>query len=210
MIFISFYSELYRKGRWGDQFSGKTETNEFSIGTVYHAPMGLHFHSGVSFGVNNNGYSSISLNNDTEILPNVVSTNSFGNRTQSYQLKGTPDYKFYASVTWTGKVIGLDSDNDKITNRKDRCPNDPEDLDGNQDEDGCPEYDDDGDQIPDSLDLCPRAPEDYDNFQDEDGCPEVDNDKDLIRDSADACPLQPEDLDGFEDMDGCTDADNGR
>ena len=49
---------------------------------------------------------------------------------------------------------------------------DPEDKDGFQDEDGCPDPDNDGDGILDPVDQCPMEPEDFDKCQDEDGCPE--------------------------------------
>ncbi|HEX7972055.1 MAG TPA: OmpA family protein, partial [Thiobacillus sp.] len=69
--------------------------------------------------------------------------------------------------------------------------NEPEDKDGFQDEDGCPDPDNDGDGIPDDLDRCPLDPEDTDGFQDEDGCPDPDNDGDGIVDKVDACPNAP-------------------
>jgi outer membrane protein OmpA-like peptidoglycan-associated protein len=92
----------------------------------------------------------------------------------------------------------------------DKCPTKPEDVDGFQDDDGCPDLDNDGDGIPDAKDLCPNEPEDFDGFQDDDGCPDFDNDHDGIPDSIDKCPNEPEDLDGFEDNDGCPDLDNDK
>ena len=89
----------------------------------------------------------------------------------------------------------------------------PEDLDGDEDEDGCPEGsagDRDGDGIPDSVDKCPDEPEDFDGFEDQDGCPDPDNDKDGILDKNDLCPNDPEDKDRFEDKDGCPDPDNDK
>jgi len=84
-------------------------------------------------------------------------------------------------------------------------PNDPEDKDGFQDTDGCPDLDNDGDGIPDAKDQCPNDPEDKDGFQDEDGCPDFDNDKDGIPDAADQCPNEPETVNGYADDDGCPD-----
>ncbi len=106
------------------------------------------------------------------------------------------------SFTLFGKT---DSDGDGIWDSDDMCPSNPEDFDGFQDEDGCPDYDNDKDKIPDELDKCPNDPEDYDGFQDEDGCPDLDNDNDGIPDSSDKCPNQPENINGFEDEDGCPD-----
>ena len=99
----------------------------------------------------------------------------------------------------------LDSDGDGIPDARDQCPNQPEDKDGFQDDDGCPDPDNDGDGIPDAQDKCPNQPEDRDGFQDDDGCPDPDNDGDGIPDAQDRCPNQPETINGFQDDDGCPD-----
>ena len=103
-----------------------------------------------------------------------------------------------------------DKDGDGILDDVDKCPTQPEDKDGWQDEDGCPDPDNDGDGILDATDKCPNEPEDKDNFQDEDGCPDPDNDNDGLADKVDQCPNDPEDKDGFEDDDGCPDPDNDK
>jgi OOP family OmpA-OmpF porin len=106
-----------------------------------------------------------------------------------------------------------DKDGDGIIDTRDQCPDKPEDFDGFQDGDGCPEdQDTDGDGILDSLDRCPREPEDMDGVEDEDGCPDLtkDRDGDGLLDEVDGCPEKPEDKDGFEDADGCPDTDNDR
>ncbi len=101
-----------------------------------------------------------------------------------------------------------DKDDDGIPNENDACPEVPEDMDGFQDEDGCPELDNDGDGLNDDCDQCPDQPEDMDGFQDEDGCPDPDNDGDGVIDASDSCPETAEDMDGFQDEDGCPDPDN--
>jgi len=101
--------------------------------------------------------------------------------------------------------VRIDSDGDGIPDDVDQCPDIPEDKDGFQDEDGCPDYDNDNDGIYDAQDMCPNAPEDYDGFQDQDGCPDLDNDGDGIPDKLDKCPNTPEDIDGYQDDDGCPD-----
>jgi outer membrane protein OmpA-like peptidoglycan-associated protein len=123
------------------------------------------------------------------------------------------------------KVKSGDLDNDGIPDSVDKCPQVPEDMDGFEDSDGCPDFDNDKDGIADSVDGCPNAPEDYDGFQDKDGCADADNDKDGVCDpwvadqhlellyekvckGMDKCPNLPEDIDGFEDLDGCPDFDN--
>jgi outer membrane protein OmpA-like peptidoglycan-associated protein len=65
-----------------------------------------------------------------------------------------------------------DPDHDGIRGAADKCPNEPEDKDGFQDEDGCPDPDNDGDGVPDAQDKCPLEPETKNGYQDEDGCPD--------------------------------------
>jgi len=98
-----------------------------------------------------------------------------------------------------------DSDGDGIPDDVDKCPNEPEDKDGFEDADGCPDPDNDGDGIADTIDKCPNEPEDKDGFEDTDGCPDPDNDKDGILDVNDKCPNDAETRNGYEDEDGCPD-----
>ena len=116
------------------------------------------------------------------------------------------NYEAFLGVSfWFGSS---DDDGDGIPNRDDACPKAAEDLDGYQDQDGCPDPDNDGDGIPDARDACPDEPEDRDGFADEDGCPDPDNDGDGVPDGQDECPNEAEDLDGYQDEDGCPDPDN--
>jgi outer membrane protein OmpA-like peptidoglycan-associated protein len=114
-------------------------------------------------------------------------------------------------IVWSPQPAGgmaagrADRDGDGIPDAIDQCPDEPEDKDGFQDEDGCPDPDNDKDGIPDALDKCPDEPEDKDGFQDEDGCPDDDNDGDGFPDAVDKCPNDPETVNGFEDEDGCPD-----
>ena len=68
--------------------------------------------------------------------------------------------------------VDKDTDGDGIPDSIDKCPNEPEDKDGFQDEDGCPDPDNDGDGIPDVKDKCPNEPETFNGYQDDDGCPD--------------------------------------
>ena len=61
----------------------------------------------------------------------------------------------------------VDTDGDGIPDIRDLCPTLPEDKDGFQDEDGCPDLDNDQDGIPDASDLCPNEP----GPPEERGCP---------------------------------------
>lgn len=60
------------------------------------------------------------------------------------------------------------------TEMADFCPETPEDLDGFEDSDGCPDLDNDGDGLPDTEDRCPDEAEDFDGFEDGDGCLDTD------------------------------------
>jgi OmpA-OmpF porin, OOP family len=117
-----------------------------------------------------------------------------------------PAFRLVAGVRYAPQ--GRDADGDGLADRDDKCPDEPEDRDGFQDDDGCPEPDNDRDGIPDSRDKCRDAPEDVDGFQDDDGCPDPDDDQDGVLDGNDRCRNEPEDKDGFEDADGCPDPDN--
>ncbi|HEU4731898.1 MAG TPA: OmpA family protein, partial [Kofleriaceae bacterium] len=66
-----------------------------------------------------------------------------------------------------------DADGDGIPDSIDKCPNEPEDKDGFEDEDGCPDDDNDGDGFADKVDKCPNDPETVNGFEDDDGCPDV-------------------------------------
>ena len=148
---------------------------------------------------------------------------------------GSPRLRVFGSIGYTPQV--RDSDDDGLLDEEDGCPREPEDEDGFEDSDGCPDLDNDRDKVLDTDDACPNEPEDADGFEDEDGCPDPDNDKDGIpdaedecpdtagvakkngcpfndkdsdgiEDTKDLCPNEPEDTDGFEDEDGCPDLDN--
>lgn len=148
---------------------------------------------------------------------------------------GAPDFRVVAGLAWSPRDD--DADDDGIKDDVDQCPAVAEDMDGFEDEDGCPDLDNDGDGILDIDDKCPNVAEDLDGFEDDDGCVDSDNDqdgvidadddcpdtagpsensgcpwgdrdKDGLADNVDQCPEQPEDMDGFQDDDGCPDLDN--
>jgi len=140
---------------------------------------------------------------------------------------GAPDFRAFLTVGYTPRQPReLDTDKDGILDELDKCPLDPEDKDGFEDDDGCPDVDNDKDGVLDVSDgaadatgfgACRNDPEDKDLFQDEDGCPDPDNDADGILDVADgavdgsgfgACRNDPEDKDLYQDEDGCPDPDN--
>ena len=118
------------------------------------------------------------------------------------------DFEVMLGISYFADTQRRDADGDGIEDGEDKCPKIPEDKDGFEDEDGCPDPDNDGDGIPDVGDQCVNKAEDKDGYRDEDGCPDPDNDGDGIPDKRDKCPNKAEDKDGFQDEDGCPDPDN--
>lgn len=120
---------------------------------------------------------------------------------------GAPGYgrelfRITLGLGWVHHALA-DRDGDGIPDVNDGCPDDPEDKDGYQDEDGCPEpggEDRDHDGVPDQLDVCPDVPGTMQN-----GCPEpvLDRDGDGVPDAVDQCPDTP----GPAALDGCPDRD---
>ncbi|MFV8752369.1 OmpA family protein [Nannocystaceae bacterium ST9] len=129
-------------------------------------------------------------------------------------------------VVAAAQPTAKDKDGDGYDDDVDDCPESPEDFDGFEDENGCPDEDNDQDKVLDAAELvdgiwsnndqkegvdCRNDPEDIDEFEDEDGCPDPDNDKDGLIDhpeKIDQCPNEAEDFDKWEDEDGCPDPDN--
>jgi OmpA-OmpF porin, OOP family len=99
---------------------------------------------------------------------------------------GNPWIRPVIAIGWAPRFE--DEDGDGIPDDEDECPELPEDRDGFEDEDGCPDFDDDDDGVPDDMDRCPGEVEDADGFEDDDGCPDPDNDGDGVLDGDDACP----------------------
>ncbi len=82
-------------------------------------------------------------------------------------------HRFTGTMTFGGTAERADRDGDGIADDRDLCPDDPEDKDGYEDQDGCPDPDNDHDGIFDVDDRCPNQPEYYNEYEDEDGCPDA-------------------------------------
>jgi OOP family OmpA-OmpF porin len=167
----------------------------------------MDFHAGV--GVKYALTSQIDLRGDARVvfLPNT----SKNKDSADFELLGAVAYRFGGESSPPPPPpppLVKDTDRDDIPDNVDKCPNEPEDKDGFQDDDGCPDPDNDNDGVVDAKDKCPTEAEDKDGFQDDDGCPDGDNDADGIPDASDKCPNDAEDKDGFQDEDGCPDPDN--
>ena len=140
-------------------------------------------------------------------LDSLSITAGAGGGTPIFAGWGTSQYRAFLDVRYTYAPVA-DSDGDGVVDADDECEIFPEDVDGFQDEDGCPDPDNDGDGLLDGDDRCPDEAEDFDQFEDGDGCVDPDNDGDGVNDAVDECVLDPEDRDGYQDGDGCPDNDN--
>jgi hypothetical protein len=69
------------------------------------------------------------------------------------QAFGVPAFRGVLGFGWAPR--SHDRDGDGVPDDVDQCPDLPEDRDGIQDQDGCPEDDADGDGVPDDQDACP-------------------------------------------------------
>lgn len=100
-------------------------------------------------------------------------------------------------------AFNYDSDGDGIPDHLDKCPFEPEDFDGFEDGDGCPDLDNDQDGTPDLRDHCPNIAAGIDGFPGKDGCPMLDIDGDGILNINDQCPTVPVEFIGYRDETGC-------
>ncbi|MFO0738554.1 MAG: transporter [Labilithrix sp.] len=98
-----------------------------------------------------------------------------------------------------------DGDGDGVVDAKDKCPQEPEDKDGFEDEDGCPDPDNDGDGIKDKDDACPNVKGEASTDPALNGCPNPDRDGDTFGNDEDKCPDTAEVFNGVDDSDGCPD-----
>jgi OmpA-OmpF porin, OOP family len=82
---------------------------------------------------------------------------------------GVPAVRAVVAVEWSPRVH--DQDGDGVPDERDECPDLPEDRDGIQDADGCPEDDADGDGVVDPDDACPLVPGVPSSDPKTNGCP---------------------------------------
>ncbi len=99
---------------------------------------------------------------------------------------GVPAFRAIAQLGWAPR--SHDEDHDGVPDDLDQCPQIPEDRDGFEDSDGCPEIDDDDDGVVDKEDACPRVPGLPGKDPRRNGCPAADKDRDGVPDDVDACP----------------------
>jgi OOP family OmpA-OmpF porin len=101
---------------------------------------------------------------------------------QTATARGTLGFVFEPSIG--------DRDHDGIKDDVDDCPDRAEDIDGFQDDNGCPEPDNDEDGTFDVDDACPNDAGKPSKDPNKNGCPASgDPDKDGILEGEDACPI---------------------
>jgi hypothetical protein len=101
---------------------------------------------------------------------------------------GVPAFRVIAGIGWAPR--DHDMDHDDVPDDVDQCPDLPEDKDGFEDSDGCPDVDNDDDGILDKEDACPNVPGVESPDPKKNGCPARDADGDGIPDDVDACPRE--------------------
>src|SRR5207248_1496487 len=116
----------------------------------------------------NNGPLELGLAGKVQIIPGLSGTLGVGNGLVAGL--GSPQPRLYLGFVYAPDI--RDEDHDGVPDSVDKCLGEPEDRDGFQDDDGCPDPDNDKDGIPDKEDKCPNEPETINGFQDEDGCPD--------------------------------------
>ena len=110
----------------------------------------------------------------------------FGAELGLTQAVGVPVFRGTIGIGWAPREH--DMDHDGIRDDVDGCPEIPEDKDGFEDADGCPDIDNDDDGILDQFDACPNVKGVENKDPKKNGCPINDADGDGIEDSLDACP----------------------
>jgi OmpA-OmpF porin, OOP family len=146
------------------------------------ADQAYHWGAGVRWALN----PALDLRVDARHL--IVPDRTINGATSDFELTAGVSYRFgakravpraiVATAPPIAPVVGqapppsLDRDQDTIPDAADKCPAQPEDIDGFEDSDGCPELDNDGDGVSDGDDTCPADPETKNGFRDSDGCPD--------------------------------------
>ncbi|MEY2931147.1 MAG: hypothetical protein RL033_1896 [Pseudomonadota bacterium] len=140
-------------------FDGKTE-----IGVELNGGIGLQEQDSEELPLEALGYLSHAINPDWQIIggPGIGILAGYG----------VPTVRGFLGLRFT--PTSHDQDGDRISDAEDECPQDPEDRDGIEDADGCPEEDPDNDHdgVANVYDRCPDAKETINGFEDDDGCPD--------------------------------------
>ncbi len=121
---------------------------------------------------------------------------------------GVPGFRAVAGIGWAPREH--DKDHDGVPDDEDQCEDIPEDRDGFEDSDGCPEVDNDDDGIVDREDACPNVKGAPSSDPKKNGCPAADRDGDGVPDDVDACPAVKGAPSADPKRDGCPTADKDK
>jgi OOP family OmpA-OmpF porin len=102
---------------------------------------------------------------------------------------GAPPLQVLVSVQWAPRQA--DQDQDGVPDDVDQCPELPEDRDGFEDQDGCPDWDNDGDGVPDKEDACPNEAGEAQADPKRNGCPLSPGERPPITPSTPSTPSTP-------------------
>jgi outer membrane protein OmpA-like peptidoglycan-associated protein len=185
-IYKTFYAGLV--GYYAFQFKN-TPNSIHEISTLSIIPRWDHKWFGVYIPVSYNQYKTLNYGINLRLGPLIVGTNTLNNFFGNGYAYGE-EFHVLLKVPIPYRSV-RDRDKDKISDRKDKCP----DVAGTLEFQGCPDRD--GDHIADSEDQCPDNP----GPKEFHGCPDRDGDK--IIDKLDACPDEA----GLAQFNGCPDRD---
>jgi OOP family OmpA-OmpF porin len=137
---------------------------------------------------------------------------------------GVPGIRAIVGAGWAPREH--DKDHDGVPDDVDQCEDIPEDRDGFEDSDGCPDIDNDQDGIVDREDACPNVPGPKSSDPKLNGCPHEepkpeppkpieppppdpnkDDDGDGVPNGEDACPSQPGEPSTDPKLNGCPNPD---
>jgi outer membrane protein OmpA-like peptidoglycan-associated protein len=184
-VYKDFYAGLM--GMYAFQFNTANQVHEIS--KIAFVPRWDQRWFGVFVPVSYDGYRNLNYGVNIRLGPVIFGSNAinsyFG---QSNIFGGEFHVLFKIPIPYHGVK---DRDHDKVSDKKDKCP----DVPGTWEFSGCPDRD--GDHVPDSEDQCPDVP----GKKELHGCP--DRDGDGIPDQLDACP----DVPGLPQFNGCPDRD---
>jgi OmpA-OmpF porin, OOP family len=154
--------ELAYAAALGYRFGGPNGKTE--LGIELNGGIGLHEQDSEELPLEALGYLSHALDAQWQIIggPGIGVLAGYG----------VPTLRGFLGVRFT--PTSHDQDGDGVSDAEDECPRDPEDRDGIDDADGCPEEDPDFDHdgVADVYDRCPDAKESINGIEDDDGCPD--------------------------------------
>jgi len=185
-IWKDFYAGLM--GVYAFQFS--SDVNKVSeLSKIAFVPRWDHKWFGVYVPVSYDAFKNFNYGINLRLGPIIIGTNALNSYFGNSTVYGT-EFHLMLKVPIPYRRI-RDRDKDKVSDKKDKCP----DVPGTWEFKGCPDRD--GDHIPDSEDQCPDQPGSVEMH----GCPDRDGDK--VIDKLDSCPDTP----GPPQLNGCPDRD---